>query len=114
MALEKIKYVLIKKYPDHEKQLELISKNLSSKLNHLQNPQNCNHTKKLVCVVEQTCGFACQLHFLLVCFIRGYYSNRTVIFKDLDPKKFQNISLKIDPNTNRFSNRYYFMFRKNF
>ena len=94
-------------------QLEKISRNLFLKLNHLQNPSNCNDTKKLVCVVEQTCGFGCQLHFLLVCFIRGYYSNRTVIFKDLDPKTFRiqenanvNMSIPIDSNTNRFSNRY--------
>jgi len=92
-------------YPNQEKKLEKISLKLFLNLNKLQNPASCNDTKKLVCYVDQTCGFTCQIHFMLVCFIRGYYANRTIIFQDLDPMNPSN-TIKLNPNTNRFSKRY--------
>ncbi len=92
-------------YPNQEKKLEKISLKLFLNLNKLQNPASCNDTKKLVCYVDQTCGFTCQIHFMLACFIRGYYANRTIIFQDLDPNSPCNL-LDLHPNTNRFSQKY--------
>jgi len=65
--------------------LEKKSQEIKNKITSLQFVQNCSNVKKLVCGVEQNCGYACQIHFLLFCFVHAYYQNRTVIFKDLDP-----------------------------
>lgn len=100
-----IKYEILLDYPNQEKKLEKISLKLFLNLNKLQNPASCNDTKKLVCYVDQTCGFTCQIHFMLACFIRGYYANRTIIFQDLDPMNPSN-TIKLNPNINRFSKRY--------
>ena len=87
--------------------LEKKSQEIKNKITSLQFVQNCSNVKKLVCGVEQNCGYACQIHFLLFCFVHAYYQNRTVIFKDLDPtneldkKRFTN-HLALIPNLNRF------------
>ena len=53
--------------------------------------------------------YTCQLHFLIVCFIQGYYLNRTVIFKDIDPLKdgiTSFLGFEIRPDINRFSDSF--------
>ncbi len=94
--------------------LEKKAKEIKDKISSLQFVDDCSTRKKLVCEVEQKCGYSCQLHFLIVCHIQAYYQNRTVIFKDLDPLKiFKPGStdklgghLDIIPNLNRFGESY--------
>lgn len=88
--------------------LEEKSNEIKLKINRLKNERNCNHTRSLICVVQQSCGYLCQLHFLTVCFIQAYYSDRTVIFKDLDPKTTVRHSshIKFGPHINRFEQSY--------
>lgn len=50
-----------------------------ARLDHLQNPLDCNSAKKLVCQVGKTCGFGCQMHHVTYCFILAYASERTLI-----------------------------------
>lgn len=52
--------------------------------------------------------YICQLHFLIVCFIKAHYLNRTVIFKDIDPIRDGRASghIKITPDLNRFADSF--------
>ena len=82
-----------------------------------------------MCEVEQNCGlyflffcffqfslnlilkfrYLCQLHFLIICHIHAYYTNRTVIFKDIDPKVNAGSltgHIKLSDDINRFANSY--------
>ena len=88
--------------------LEIRSKKIEEKIRNLQFVEDCSNVKKLVCEVYQNCGYLCQLHFLIVCYIQAYYQNRTVIFKDLDPSnvldqpKFSG-HIKVGQYLNRFT-----------
>ncbi len=94
--------------------LEKKAKEIKDKIRSLQFVDDCSTRKKLICEVEQQCGYLCQLHFLIVCHIQAYYQNRTVIFKDLDPLKIFKPGAKdklgghldIIPNLNRFGESY--------
>lgn len=73
------------------KQLQLnISQELSAlmanRLHKLQNPDNCETAKKLICHVAKACGFGCQIHHVSYCFILAYASQRTLI---LDSKNWK-------------------------
>lgn len=61
------------------------SKNLSDlvqrRLTALQNPQDCNTAKKLICRLNKGCGYGCQLHHVVYCFIMAYATERTMILK---------------------------------
>ncbi len=94
--------------------LEKKAKEINDKIMGLQFVDDCLSRKKLICEVEQKCGYLCQIHFLIVCHIQAYYQNRTVIFKDLDPLNLLKPNVKyklgghldIIPNLNRFSESY--------
>ena len=77
----------------------------------MQNSTNCDSARKLVCAVNQYCGYVCQLHFYIVCHLQGYYLNRTVIFKDLDPKVDKGIGshIVLVSDINRFKDTYDFL-----
>ncbi|ERL96089.1 alpha-(1,6)-fucosyltransferase [Dendroctonus ponderosae] len=47
----------------------------------LQNPPDCNKAKKLVCSLNKGCGFGCQLHHAVYCFMLAYGTERTLILK---------------------------------
>lgn len=91
-----------------KQKLEEKSNEIKQNINRLKNVKDCDQARKLICVVKQSCGYLCQLHFLTVCFIQAYYTNRTVIFKDLDPKTtYKHDSLiKFSTNINRFEQSY--------
>ena len=63
------------------------SNEIKTKIDSLQNPVDCESAKKFFCVLVKNCGFGCQIHFILTCFLNGFYRNRTVIFKDSKIKK---------------------------
>lgn len=60
-----------------------VSKNLSRKIQEkfkeLQNPPDCKKAKKLVCDLNKACGYGCQIHHVMYCFIVAYFSDRTMI-----------------------------------
>lgn len=51
------------------------------RLHHLQNPADCSKAKKLVCKLNKGCGYGCQLHHAVYCFIVAYATERTLILK---------------------------------
>lgn len=51
------------------------------RLYYLQNPKDCKKAKKLVCKLNKGCGYGCQLHHVVYCFIVAYATERTLILK---------------------------------
>ena len=56
-----------------------LSKTMFKRLQFLQNPADCNATRKLVCNIKKHCGFGCQIHHLAFCFITAYATNRLLV-----------------------------------
>lgn len=48
---------------------------------HLQNPKDCSKAKKLVCNINKGCGYGCQLHHVVYCFMIAYGTQRTLILE---------------------------------
>ncbi|KAJ8270052.1 hypothetical protein GJAV_G00109820 [Gymnothorax javanicus] len=64
---------------------EMEAKHLSdlvqNRLTYLQNPADCSKARKLVCNINKGCGFGCQLHHVVYCFMIAYGTERTLILE---------------------------------
>ena len=69
-----------------KQELENLSKVVQRRLRRLQNPADCQTVKKLVCELNKGCGYGCQIHHLLYCFLTAYGTKRTLI---LDSKNWR-------------------------
>ncbi|CAH1263842.1 FUT8 [Branchiostoma lanceolatum] len=49
------------------------------RLHYLQNPKDCSKAKKLLCNLNKGCGYGCQLHHVVYCFMVAYGTERTMI-----------------------------------
>ena len=58
-----------------------LSKLVQNRLRRLQNPGDCNSARKLLCNLNKGCGYGCQVHHLLYCFITAYGTKRTLIIE---------------------------------
>ncbi|TRY62878.1 hypothetical protein TCAL_10341 [Tigriopus californicus] len=47
----------------------------------LQNPSDCQSAKKLLCSLNKGCGFGCQVHHAIYCFIVAYGTERMLVLK---------------------------------
>ena len=54
---------------------------IQARLDHLQNPENCDDAKKLFCKFSLYCGYGCQVHHAIYCFILAYATERTLIIE---------------------------------
>ena len=54
---------------------------MQRRLHHLQNPKDCSSARKLVCSLSKACGFGCQMHHAMYCFIVAYGTERTLILQ---------------------------------
>ncbi|XP_020715932.1 alpha-(1,6)-fucosyltransferase isoform X2 [Ceratitis capitata] len=54
---------------------------MQRRLHFLQNPKDCANARKLVCKLNKGCGYGCQLHHVVYCFIVAYATERTMILK---------------------------------
>jgi len=54
---------------------------VQNRLKSLQNPKDCGSAKKLLCNLNKGCGYGCQLHHAVYCFIVAYGTQRTLILK---------------------------------
>ncbi|XP_035707947.1 alpha-(1,6)-fucosyltransferase-like [Folsomia candida] len=63
------------------RETNLLSRKIQRRLELLQNPRNCTSARKLVCHVNKTCGFACQIHHVVYCLITAYATGRTLILQ---------------------------------
>ncbi|KAJ8938216.1 hypothetical protein NQ314_011575 [Rhamnusium bicolor] len=64
-----------------EKESNDLSNLVQERFKYLQNPENCNTAKKLVCSLNKGCGYGCQLHHAVYCFMVAYGKKRTLIMK---------------------------------
>lgn len=51
------------------------------RITFLQNPKDCSKAKKLVCNINKGCGYGCQLHHVVYCFMIAYGTERTLILE---------------------------------
>ncbi|KAI4462501.1 alpha- 16 -fucosyltransferase [Holotrichia oblita] len=58
-----------------------LSNIVQSRLRYIQNPPDCKSAKKLVCNLNKGCGYGCQLHHVVYCFLVAYGTERTLILK---------------------------------
>lgn len=48
---------------------------------YIQNPKDCSKAKKLVCNINKGCGYGCQLHHVVYCFMIAFGTQRTLILE---------------------------------
>lgn len=48
-------------------------------IDKLQNPKDCDSARKLVCQLNKGCGFGCQIHHVVYCFVVALATDRTLI-----------------------------------
>ena len=63
---------------------EELSDLVQKRLYALQNPSDCSSAKKLVCNLNKLCGFGCQIHHVVYCFILAYGTERTLLLTSKD------------------------------
>ncbi|KAG4070622.1 hypothetical protein HA402_013542 [Bradysia odoriphaga] len=63
------------------KEASALSDLVQRRLHYLQNPEDCGKAQKLVCRLNKGCGYGCQLHHVVYCFIMAYATERTLILK---------------------------------
>lgn len=64
-----------------EQEAHDLSDLVQRRFHYLQNPKDCSQAKKLVCNINKGCGFGCQLHHAVYCFMVAYGTQRTLIIK---------------------------------
>lgn len=64
-----------------EKESANLSNLVQKRFEYLQNPPDCETAKKLVCNLNKGCGYGCQLHHAVYCFMVAYGTKRTMILK---------------------------------
>ncbi|XP_022246001.1 alpha-(1,6)-fucosyltransferase-like isoform X2 [Limulus polyphemus] len=52
---------------------------VQQRLKYLQNPKDCSKARKLICSLNKGCGYGCQIHHVVYCFIVAYGTQRTLI-----------------------------------
>lgn len=64
-----------------EKEAADLSDLVQNRLYGLQHPPDCAKAKKLICNLNKGCGYGCQIHHVVYCFIVAYGTKRTLILK---------------------------------
>ncbi|XP_051510281.1 alpha-(1,6)-fucosyltransferase-like isoform X1 [Myxocyprinus asiaticus] len=64
-----------------EKEARDLSSLLQNRISYLQNPQDCSKARKLVCNINKGCGYGCQLHHVVYCFMIAYGTQRVLILE---------------------------------
>ncbi|KAG7177849.1 Alpha-(1 6)-fucosyltransferase-like 4 [Homarus americanus] len=54
---------------------------IQNRLHALQHPPDCSKARKLICNLNKGCGYGCQIHHVVYCFIVAYGTKRTLILK---------------------------------
>lgn len=67
-----------------QQESESLSILVQSRLEELQNPPNWFTARQLVCKFDKFCGFGCQIHHIVYCFIVAYSTQRMLVldYKD--------------------------------
>ena len=72
---------------------------VQNRLKSLQNPSDCRTAQKLVCNLNKECGYGCQIHHVVYCFIVAYGTERTLILRSsgwrYNKKGFEDVFLPL-------------------
>lgn len=63
------------------KEAKDLSDLVQRRIEYLQHPPDCDNAKKLICKLNKGCGYGCQLHHVVYCFIMAYATERTLILR---------------------------------
>ena len=58
-----------------------LSELVQARLHTLQNPPSCQEARKLTCNLNKGCGYGCQVHHALYCFVVAYGTERTLVLR---------------------------------
>ncbi len=64
-----------------ESEATRLANKVQQRFNQLQNPADCDASKKILCDLNKACGYGCQIHHVMYCFITAYFTNRTMILQ---------------------------------
>ncbi|XP_052441865.1 alpha-(1,6)-fucosyltransferase-like [Carassius gibelio] len=64
-----------------QKEARDLSSLVQNRISFLQNPQDCSKARKLVCNINKGCGYGCQLHHVVYCFMIAYGTQRVLILE---------------------------------
>ena len=64
-----------------EEEAKALSDLVQARLHAVQNPEDCKNAKKLVCNLNKGCGYGCQIHHAIYCFIVSYGTERMLVLK---------------------------------
>uniref|UniRef100_A0A7N5KIK7 Fucosyltransferase 8 n=1 Tax=Ailuropoda melanoleuca TaxID=9646 RepID=A0A7N5KIK7_AILME len=64
-----------------EREAKDLTELVQRRITYLQNPKDCSKAKKLVCNINKGCGYGCQLHHVVYCFMIAYGTQRTLILE---------------------------------
>ncbi|XP_062857768.1 alpha-(1,6)-fucosyltransferase [Trichomycterus rosablanca] len=64
-----------------EKEAKDLTTLVQNRISYLQNPADCSRARKLVCNINKGCGYGCQLHHVVYCFMIAYGTERTLILE---------------------------------
>ncbi|XP_057209705.1 alpha-(1,6)-fucosyltransferase isoform X2 [Triplophysa rosa] len=64
-----------------EKEAKHLSSLVQNRISYLQNPQDCSKARKLLCNINKGCGYGCQLHHVVYCFMIAYGTERVLILE---------------------------------
>ncbi|KAF2348662.1 SH3 domain, partial [Trinorchestia longiramus] len=64
-----------------EREAAELSALVQARLHALQHPADCTSARKLTCSLNKGCGYGCQIHHAVYCFIMAYGTKRTLILK---------------------------------
>ncbi|XP_051500318.1 alpha-(1,6)-fucosyltransferase-like [Myxocyprinus asiaticus] len=64
-----------------KKEARDLSSLVQNRISYLQNPQDCSKARKLVCNINKGCGYGCQLHHVVYCFMIAYGTQRVLILE---------------------------------
>lgn len=71
-------------------QSQFLAERVQKDFYELQNPSDCTTAKKLLCDLTKSCGYGCQMHHIMYCFIVAHFTKRTMILQSdgwkYDPK----------------------------
>ncbi|PAA85849.1 hypothetical protein BOX15_Mlig000795g1, partial [Macrostomum lignano] len=66
------------------RRLSRLQTELVNRIVKLQNPQQCQSAKKLICNLNKGCGFGCQAHHVLYCMTLAYATGRTFVLDSVN------------------------------
>ena len=77
----------LKEADGHDQWRRTEAKDLSdlvqARLKYLQNPEDCSSARKLVCNLNKGCGYGCQVHHAIYCFLVAYGNFYYCYFQDV-------------------------------